>query len=92
MEALVRRVDKTDLVVNLAKCKFVKARVQYLEYVAWHGKASAAEGKIMNNFEPLHYRCAPLRFLGMIRYYKRFIRCYSSVFAPLTVLLRKDRK
>ena len=38
VEALVRRLEKANLVVNLAKCEFVQTSVQYLGYVVDHGQ------------------------------------------------------
>ena len=94
MEALVRRLEEAGLVVILIKCEFVQASVQYLGYVVGHGQVSPPQAKVeaIKNFKAPHCRRALQRFLGMIGYYRRFIRGYSTVLAPLTDLLRKDTK
>ena len=94
VEHLVRRLNEAGLVVNLAKCDFVKAEVQYLGYVVGHGKVRPPQAKVeaIREFAPPKSRKALQRFLGMIGYYRRFIRNYSTVLAPLTDLLRKDQK
>ena len=94
MEALVRRLEEVSMNVNLAKCEFVQASVQYLGYVVGHGQVSSSQAEVeaIKNFKAPHHRHALRRFLGMIGYYRRFIRGYSTVLAPLTDLLRKDTK
>ena len=94
MEALVWRLEETGLVVKLAKCEFVQASVQYLGYVVDHGQVSPPQAKVeaIKNFKAPYCRRALQRFLGMIGYYRHFIRGYSTVFPPLTVLLRKGTK
>ena len=91
---LVRRLSEADLVVNLAKCDFVRAEVQYLGFVVGHGKVRPPRAKVeaIQSFSPPQSRKAIQRFLGMIGYYRRFIKDYSTVLAPLTDLLRKDKK
>lgn len=46
VEALVKRLDEAGLVVNLAKCDFVKASVQYLGYVVGHGQVLPPQAKV----------------------------------------------
>ena len=94
VEQLVRRLDEAGLVVNLAKCEFVKARVQYLGFVVGHGEVVPPQAKVeaIVTFERPHSRRALQRFLGMIGYYRRFIKDYSSILAPLTDLLAKNTK
>ena len=68
--------------------------MQYLGYVVGHDQVSPPEAKreAIKNFKAPHCRRALQRFLGMIGYYRRFIRGYSPVLAFFTDLLRKDTK
>jgi len=79
LEHLVSRLAEAGLVVNLAKCEFVQASVQYLGYVVGHGQVRPPEAKVQVIQEFLAPTCrrALRRFLGMIGYYRRFIRQYS---------------
>ena len=94
VERLVSRLEEAGLVVNLSKCEFVKAEVQYLGYIVGHGRVVPPQAKIeaINSFSRPQCRRALQRFLGMIGYYRRFIKDYSTVLAPLTDLLKKDVK
>ena len=40
------RLVEAGLVVNLAKCEFVQASVQYLGYVVGHGQVRPPEAKV----------------------------------------------
>ena len=91
---LFERLSEAGLVVNLAKCDFVKASVQYLGFVVGHGQVAPPRAKVeaIVDFVRPHCRRELQRFLGMIGYYRRFIRNYSTVLAPLTDLLKKDTR
>lgn len=88
---LLNRFSSDNLVVNLAKCEFVKAQVQYLGYVIGQGSVAPPLAK----FESI-CRCPRpqnrkelQRYLGMIGYYRMFILNFTEVVAPLTDLLKK---
>ena len=46
VEALFERLRETNLVLNLEKCEFVRARVQYLGYVVGQGEETPPEAKV----------------------------------------------
>ncbi len=94
VEALFARLQHAGLVVNLEKCDFVKARVQYLGYVVGHGCVTPPEAKVeaIRRFPAPTCRRALQRFLGVVGYYRRFVPGYSTMLAPLTDLLQKGRK
>ena len=94
VEALFVRLQQAGLVVNLAKCEFVHARVQYLGYVVGHGCVTPPEAKVeaIRRFPAPSCRRSLQRFLGMVGYYRRFVPHYSTLLAPLTDLLQKGQK
>ena len=92
--ALFSRLQEANLVVNIAKCDFVKARVQYLGYDVGHGYVTPPEAKVeaIRRFPAPTCRRELQRFLGVVGYYRRFVPGYSTLLAPLTDLLQKGRK
>ena len=90
---LFSRLSAAHLVVNLKKCAFVSAQVQYLGYVVGHGQVRPPDSKIkaISNFPPPQNRRELRRFLGCIGYYRRFLRNFATLMTPLTELLRKDK-
>ena len=94
LELLLSRLSQAHLVVNLKKCDFVHAQVQYLGYVVGYGKVCPPESKVeaIKSFKPPLNRRELRRFLGSIGYYRRFLKNFATIVAPLTELLKKDRK
>ena len=94
VDALFARLHDAGLVVNLEKCEFVQARVQYLGYLVGHGYVTPPEAKVeaIRRFPAPTCRRALQRFLGVVGYYRRFVPGYSTILAPLTDLLQKGKK
>lgn len=76
LEHLVSRLAEAGLVINLAKCEFVQASAQYLGYVVGHGKVRPQEAKVkaIGEFPSPTCRRALQGFLGMVGYYRCFVR------------------
>ena len=89
VDALFARLHEAGLVVNLDKCEFVQARVQYLGYRVGHGYVTPPEAKVeaIRRFPAPTCRRDLQRFLGVVGYYCRFVPGYSTLLAPLTDLL-----
>lgn len=80
------------LCLKLSKCVFGQTSVEYLGHMVSKGEVRADPKKIsaMKDW-PKPKSLRQLRgFLGLTGYYRRFIRGYASLAAPLTDLLRKD--
>ena len=94
INSVFTRLADASLVLNLTKCEFVKAQVQYLGYIVGHGKVCPPLKKVeaISNLSQPQNRRELQRFLGMIGYYRRFVMNFSDVIAPLTDLLKKDKK
>jgi hypothetical protein len=94
LEKLLWRLVDANLVVNLKKCEFVCAQVQYLGYVVGLGTVQPPDSKVeaIKNFLPPCTKRDVRRFLGCIGYYRRFLKNFATVVSPLTELLKKERK
>lgn len=94
LHALFHKLSNADLVINLTKCDFCKAQVQYLGYMVGLGQVSPPNAKveaIVSSSYPKNKRELQ-RFLGMVGYYRRFVLNFSILVAPLTDLLKKGVK
>ena len=94
LEKVLVRLSEASLVLNLKKCEFVKAHVQYLGYIVGQGKVCPPLSKVeaIAKVPRPENRRGLQRFLGMIGYYRRFVTNFSDVTAPLTELLKKGRR
>lgn len=80
--------------MKLEKCSFAKDEVEFLGHKIKDGKLLMDKSKIqaINEWEA-PTKVPELRsFLGLVNYYRRFIKGYSQVAAPLTDLLKKEKK
>ncbi|KAG6402647.1 hypothetical protein SASPL_134849 [Salvia splendens] len=78
--------------VKLSKCSFCSNSVDYLGHLIMNGVLKADPKKIESmSAWPTPKNIKQLRgFLGLTGYYRRFIRHYAMIAAPLTELLKKD--
>jgi transposase InsO family protein len=76
------------LYAKLSKCEFGKARVKFLGHVVGGGTVSVDPTKVAALRDwPLPRNMTELRgFLGLANYFRRFVRDYSRIAAPLTAL------
>ncbi|XP_006813839.1 uncharacterized protein LOC100372062 [Saccoglossus kowalevskii] len=89
LRKLFEKLTWANLVVNLTKSEFAKAKVTYLGHVIGQGKVlpRLAKVKAIVNFPAPKSKREILRFLGMSGFYRKFVANYSEVVAPLTNLL-----
>jgi hypothetical protein len=91
LDAVLHRLYRAGLSLNLKKCRFFKESVDYLGHVILPGKLAVAK----KNTQALKTAKVPttqseLRsFLGLCNVYRRFIRGFAKIAAPLNALLRK---
>ena len=92
LELVLETLLKNHLFVKKSKCSFGKEQVEYL------GHLISKQGVVIHAAKIENMKCwpslnslRPLRgFLGLTRYYRRFIKDYKKINWPLTNLLKKD--
>ncbi|XP_037803946.1 uncharacterized protein LOC119598371 [Penaeus monodon] len=94
LQALFERLATANLTVNLAKSDFAHARVTYLGYEVGQGQVKPLNSKIdaIEKYPVPKSKREVMRFLGMAGYYRRFVKNFSDIVAPLTDLLKKRVK
>jgi hypothetical protein len=89
---VLAKLPEHSLFIKKSKCAFGERSIAYLGHVI------VATGVIMDaqkvhavlEWPPLRMVHAVCAFLGLVGYYRRFIKNYGAIAAPLTALLRKD--
>ena len=91
LDAVLHRLYRAGITLDLKKCHFFKETVDYLGQVIRPGHLSVAE----KNSAALKVTKHPttqteLRsFLGLCNVYRRFVKGFAKISAPLNLLIRK---
>ncbi len=88
LEEVFRRLDEHGLVVNSDKCSFGRAEVSFLGHMV-HGQGVRplqAKARAVTDYPQPRTRRQLRRFLGMVKFYRRFIPNCAEVAASLTPL------
>ena len=93
LSLIFQRLRENRLFVKKEKCEFAQRQITFLGHKISEGLIKMDENKvraIREWSEPSKLK--ELRsFLGLANYYRRFIKGYSKMVAPLTDLLKKDQ-
>ncbi|KAL0830207.1 hypothetical protein ABMA28_003662 [Loxostege sticticalis] len=95
---LLREVLKTlteaGFSINLRKCSFLVTEVEYLGKVISQGQVRPSPRKVeaLANTTPPENVKQVRQFLGLAGYFRRYIKDYASLTAPIAHLTRKDAK
>ncbi|KAI5328758.1 hypothetical protein L3X38_028155 [Prunus dulcis] len=93
LQKVFQVLRENQLYVKKEKCSFVQEEVEFLGHKIRGGQLLMEEGKVraIQEWEP-PIKVPELRsFLGLVNYYRRFIKGYSAIAAPLTDLLKKNK-
>ena len=94
VEKVLRRLEENDLFVKLEKCKWKVREVEFLEVVISPKEVEIQKEKVEGVLNWLVTRNVKevQKFLGLANYYRRFIKNFARIAAPLHVLVRKEQK
>lgn len=92
LEAVFNTLTQSSFYLRASKCVFAKTNLQYLGHMVSAASIAPDPSKISAMLDwPIPTSTTDLRgFLGLTGFYRRFIRGYAQLAAPLTTLLRKD--
>ncbi|GAU12540.1 hypothetical protein TSUD_182540 [Trifolium subterraneum] len=92
LDTVLKTLQDNDLFVKLSKCSFGVVEIEYLGHLVTGQGVSMDKDKVRAILEwPTPNNIKQLRgFLGLTGYYRRFIKHYARLAAPLTDLLKKE--
>jgi len=94
VEKVLKRLEENDLFVKPEKCKWKVREVEFLEVVISPKGVEMQREKVegvLNWLAPRNVKEVQ-KFLGLANYYRRFIKDFAKIAAPLHVLVRKEQK
>jgi hypothetical protein len=93
LDQILHILQQDQWTVKLSKCSFAKREIAYLGYVISEKGVATCPYKVKVVVEwPRPRNVKEVRcFLGLARYYRRFVRHYGIIAKPLTELLKKNR-
>ncbi len=92
VRAVLRRLIDHQLYAKAEKCEFHQESVSFLGYVISSGGVAMEDQKVhtvVNWPQPTNLKELQ-RFLGFANFYRRFIRNFSSIAAPLTSMTKRS--
>jgi len=94
VEEVLRRLEENNLFVKPEKCKWKVREVEFLEVVIGPKGVEIQKKKVEGvlNWPASRNIKEVQKFLGLANYYKRFIKDFTKIAAPLHVLVRKEQK
>lgn len=93
LKKIAQRFTNAGLTIGVEKSRFFMKRLKYLGHIVGEGKIAPDPGgiePILNYPQPKSAKDIRL-LLGMAGWYRRFIRDFATMSAPLSDLLKKGR-
>ena len=93
LRAVLERLDRAGLRLNMGKCEFLKSRITFLGHRVDNEGIHTLDDKIaaVKNFPRPDSVERVRSFLGLAGYYRAFVARFAHIASPLTQLLKKDR-
>jgi len=94
VKEVLRRLEENNLFVKPEKCKWKVREVEFLGVVIGPKGVEMQKKKVegvLNWPVPRNIKEVQ-KFLGLANYYRRFIKDFARITAPLHVLVRKEQK
>jgi len=94
VEEVLKRLEENDLFVKPKKCKWKVREVEFLGVIISPKGVEMQKEKVkgvLNWPVPRNVKEVQ-KFLGLANYYRRFIKDFAKIAAPLHVLVRKEQK
>jgi len=91
---IVKRLKENNLYMKLEKCKWKIRKVGFLGVVIGPEGIKMEKEKVKGVFDwptPKYVKNVQ-KFLGLVKYYHRFIQSFASIARPLHNMVRKDQK
>jgi predicted aspartyl protease len=94
VKQVIDRLQAAGLQADIKKCEFSVKRTKYLGFIISTDGIQVDPDKIqvIKDWEPPKTVKGVQSFLGFCNFYRRFIRSYSQIAAPLTQLTRADHE
>jgi len=94
VEEMLKRLEENDLFVKPEKCKWKVREVEFLGVVIGPKGVEIQREKIEGalNWPASRNVKEVQKFLGLANYYRRFIKDFARIAAPLYALVRKEQK
>ena len=88
LEKVLVRLQESKLTLKLSKCEFFKVSVKYLGHIvsAEGLKAQPEKVEVITNMARPQTIKQLQSFLGMVNYYRKFVKNFSDIASPLTKL------
>ena len=93
LEQVFRRIMEAGLTLGALKCKLARRQVEFLGHVVSEEglKPNPRLLESIRQIKPPSTVTEVRSFLGLVGYYRRFIRGFSDIAGPLNRLLEKER-
>lgn len=91
---LKQKLFEAGLTINLEKCQFCRPSLKFLGYIVDERGLRIDDSKVSSilNYEKPKTTTQIRRLIGMVGYYRRFLKNFSSLCSPISDLLKGRKK
>ena len=94
VKKVLQRLRENKLYAKQSKCEFFKEKIEFLGFILSSRGKMMAPSKVasISGWPKPNNKKDIQRFLGLANFYRRFVKNYSYIVAPLTALTRKEHE